>query len=450
MSAPRSGLYASLLAMAFAAHAVLLVQTTDQQRDHIRQVQGALLSRQLADEAAIAVAQRDTVALGLLASRYNQRPDVAQLRFLDQQNQPLATGGISPGRDGQLFEDIIRRDNAPIGKVSLIMAEPSKGELVREQWLPLLLSALIHLLLWLLYTVVARPRAMPEPVMSQPPEPEPLPAPVPAPVSEAQPAPPPWHARQPVAWLWVALDDPRQLLPTITPRHARKYFDICQTLADQALVVELPNDWQAHALQPLDHSGLWLVVSQPASTPPGTVNLSVALQLVHVMSQIFEQVYQRCRQRGRFALHPRSVLLSEAMRQRLCGETMPVDAATAQEAACERLEDLRRLAEDLSPVVAMTHAELALVNSLYGLQPLPYPVDTLSRDSRVLLRLPPAQHKASMGLLLQIFTENLFGPIFFEIIQRKGNQGFGNGNFQALYESIELDQIRRGVITVDD
>ena len=50
------------------------------------------------------------------------------------------------------------------------------------------------------------------------------------------------------------------------------------------------------------------------------------------------------------------------------------------------------------------------------------------------------------GLLLQIFTENLFGPIFFEIIQRKGNDGFGNGNFQALFESIELDQIRRGVI----
>jgi 4-hydroxyphenylpyruvate dioxygenase len=53
------------------------------------------------------------------------------------------------------------------------------------------------------------------------------------------------------------------------------------------------------------------------------------------------------------------------------------------------------------------------------------------------------------GLLLQIFTEPMFGPIFFEIIQRQGNEGFGNGNFQALYESIELDQIRRGVITVD-
>jgi len=53
------------------------------------------------------------------------------------------------------------------------------------------------------------------------------------------------------------------------------------------------------------------------------------------------------------------------------------------------------------------------------------------------------------GILLQIFTENMVGPIFFEIIQRKGNEGFGNGNFQALFESIELDQIRRGVIKVD-
>ncbi len=49
-------------------------------------------------------------------------------------------------------------------------------------------------------------------------------------------------------------------------------------------------------------------------------------------------------------------------------------------------------------------------------------------------------------LLLQIFTENQIGPIFFEIIQRKGNQGFGEGNFQALFESIELEQIRRGVV----
>lgn len=51
------------------------------------------------------------------------------------------------------------------------------------------------------------------------------------------------------------------------------------------------------------------------------------------------------------------------------------------------------------------------------------------------------------GLLLQIFTENIFGPVFFEIIQRRGNQGFGEGNFQALFEAIERDQLKRGILT---
>ncbi|HJW34750.1 MAG TPA: 4-hydroxyphenylpyruvate dioxygenase [Holophagaceae bacterium] len=50
------------------------------------------------------------------------------------------------------------------------------------------------------------------------------------------------------------------------------------------------------------------------------------------------------------------------------------------------------------------------------------------------------------GYLLQIFTEDQIGPLFFEIIQRRGNMGFGEGNFQALYDSIELDQKRRGVL----
>ena len=53
---------------------------------------------------------------------------------------------------------------------------------------------------------------------------------------------------------------------------------------------------------------------------------------------------------------------------------------------------------------------------------------------------------AESGILLQIFTRNVIGPIFFELIQRKGNEGFGEGNFRALFESIEQDQIRRGVL----
>ena len=49
-------------------------------------------------------------------------------------------------------------------------------------------------------------------------------------------------------------------------------------------------------------------------------------------------------------------------------------------------------------------------------------------------------------LLLQIFSECLLGPVFFEFIQRKGDDGFGEGNFQALFDSMERDQVRRGLV----
>jgi 4-hydroxyphenylpyruvate dioxygenase len=57
--------------------------------------------------------------------------------------------------------------------------------------------------------------------------------------------------------------------------------------------------------------------------------------------------------------------------------------------------------------------------------------------------------EGSKRLLLQIFSETVLGPVFFEFIQRKGDDGFGNGNFKALFESLERDQIRRGVLQVD-
>ena len=53
-------------------------------------------------------------------------------------------------------------------------------------------------------------------------------------------------------------------------------------------------------------------------------------------------------------------------------------------------------------------------------------------------------------ILLQLFSANAIGPIFFEFIQRKGDDGFGEGNFKALFESIEEDQIRRGVLNAGD
>jgi 4-hydroxyphenylpyruvate dioxygenase len=65
------------------------------------------------------------------------------------------------------------------------------------------------------------------------------------------------------------------------------------------------------------------------------------------------------------------------------------------------------------------------------------------RENRILI---DGESDPETGLLLQIFTSTVIGPIFFEVIQRKGNQGFGEGNFNALFQSIERDQIKRGVL----
>lgn len=68
------------------------------------------------------------------------------------------------------------------------------------------------------------------------------------------------------------------------------------------------------------------------------------------------------------------------------------------------------------------------------------------QKNRILIDGEAADKDREDELLLQIFTNTVIGPIFFEIIQRKGNEGFGEGNFQALFDSIEEDQIRRGVL----
>jgi 4-hydroxyphenylpyruvate dioxygenase len=72
-------------------------------------------------------------------------------------------------------------------------------------------------------------------------------------------------------------------------------------------------------------------------------------------------------------------------------------------------------------------------------------LDRLKRN-RILIDGEGIDKERHEDKLLQIFTETVIGPIFFEIIQRKGNEGFGEGNFRALFESIEADQIARGVI----
>jgi 4-hydroxyphenylpyruvate dioxygenase len=104
-----------------------------------------------------------------------------------------------------------------------------------------------------------------------------------------------------------------------------------------------------------------------------------------------------------------------------------------------------------STVEAMKKRQVAFqdtIDTYYDLvdKRLPAHGERLEDLKRLRILIDGNSNASTRELLLQIFTQTVIGPIFFEIIQRKGDQGFGEGNFRALFESIELDQIKRGVL----
>lgn len=325
MNAPRQGLYAAIIAISFALHTALIVEGAAHQLESTREAQGQLLIRQLAEDANLGVARQDTVALALLANRYSQRPDVVSLRFLAADGHVLATGGNAPSRSGATFQQILLQDRAQSGQVELTLADISLGEIIRLQWLPLLLSLLIHTFLWLFYRVAARPKRLwadqanstdefsefndqdtaleLATAADQTPEPS-----LQLKVAEAVSATPKIY---PVI-LRVTFDDPKSLLDTLTPSTAQKYFSLCQKLLEQAIRVlgaQMPNDGESTELtviEPFGMNGALVGVNQ--SSTPTLGHLLLLAQLINLLS---DAVYRRNRLEKRFALHTHTVI-SEA------------------------------------------------------------------------------------------------------------------------------------------
>lgn len=117
----------------------------------------------------------------------------------------------------------------------------------------------------------------------------------------------------------------------------------------------------------------------------------------------------------------------------------------------EGVQHIALYSDDIYPTVEALRAAgigfLDTPDTYYELidKRVPEHAEDLARMQRNRI-LIDADEEAGDKQLLQIFTQTSIGPIFFEIIQRKGNTGFGEGNFTALFESIELDQVRRGVL----
>ena len=106
---------------------------------------------------------------------------------------------------------------------------------------------------------------------------------------------------------------------------------------------------------------------------------------------------------------------------------------------------IRQTPEMIAETALQEDADMVGLSILSGahLELFPRIVDELKKRG---ILLDGSTEGGQPRLLLQIFSETLLGPMFFEFIQRKGDEGFGEGNFQALFESIEEDQIRRGVL----
>ena len=157
MNAPRQGLFASLLIVSFAFHTFLLVVATTHQLNENRASQGQLMTSQLVTDSLSELEPANTVSLALLANRYATNPSVASIRILDAKKQVLATSGMAKTRQGEVFVRDALQNEKKVGTIEITLIKPSIGEILRTQWLAILVSLLIHAFLWLAYRAIARP-----------------------------------------------------------------------------------------------------------------------------------------------------------------------------------------------------------------------------------------------------------------------------------------------------
>jgi 4-hydroxyphenylpyruvate dioxygenase len=154
----------------------------------------------------------------------------------------------------------------------------------------------------------------------------------------------------------------------------------------------------------------------------------------------------------------RTGLISDVVESQDHTIKVPINEATEPESQVQEFVDRMRgsgvqhvafLVNDLPAALIQLKQEqfkfLTVPHAYY--EAVPTRVPGVTEDLKRLEELGILLDGEGSGYLLQIFSEEILGPFFFEFIQRKGNEGFGEGNFRALFEAIERDQIKRGVLS---
>ncbi|QUY36705.1 hypothetical protein [Acinetobacter junii] len=391
LNAPRQGLFASLLIVSFALHTFLLVIATTHQLNENRASQGQLMTSQLVADTLSEMEPANTVSLALVANRYATNPSVASIRILDANKQVLATSGMAKTRQGEVFVRDALQNEKKVGTVEITLIQPSIGEILRTQWLAILLSLLIHGLIWLGYRAIARPtrteylarinqenhlkheiqrltqalalekqntvtlvaqaqqqaKVQPKTRVEK--------------VSTETP-----QVDQHTLALNIQFYDPKQLLNSVNQSVSLPYFKLCQLFLDKSIDLCAKHyqidPFKICVEQEFNAEGATL------STQSDQTHALECLMMIGAVFQLLAEVlYKRYREDKRFALQTRGSVAS------------PVDAMQL-----DAIEASKRLTQHLHAKEAalhLNHEQLKMIQHSYELVAMPNPSNIMTRHA---------------------------------------------------------------------
>ncbi|WP_429773792.1 hypothetical protein [Acinetobacter gerneri] len=387
LNAPRQGLFASLLTISFALHTILLVIATTHQLNENRANQGQLMTSQLVTDSIAELDPANTVSLALLANRYATNPSVASIRILDANKQVLATGGMSKTREGDVFSREAVQNEKKVGSVEITLIKPSIGEILRNQWLAIFVSLIIHVLLWLAYRAIARPsrseylarinkearlkheiqaltKALEDEkhatAIAMAPKPQ-------APKEKVFPKIPTELLKdEETLALSIQFYDPKQLLNTVNQSVSAPYFNLCQIFLNKSIELCAAHfnlqSKDINISQNFEYQG---AVIQIASRLPQATEC--ILMVGTVFQLLSEVLYKRYREDKRFVLQTRCAVSTAV-------EAMQLNSVQAAERLAQHL-----IAKEMA--LHLDNEHLKQISENFQLVAMPNPTNVLTRHA---------------------------------------------------------------------
>ncbi len=155
--APRRGIFAIILVVSFVLQVFLLALSLENVENQHRIDKGNKIVNQLSVESPLVVNSNDRIGLGILANRYQIDDDVAQIVITDANKNVLVTTGQTQNQTGKSVTKTLTQGSQELGYITVTMKRSSIGEILREQLWLIIGLAVIHILLFSLYTYIARP-----------------------------------------------------------------------------------------------------------------------------------------------------------------------------------------------------------------------------------------------------------------------------------------------------